>query len=136
MNSVRRFAQRRGVTPKNALVFVVAHEALGLALLVGGAVLGYNFQPSRSSALALIDALPHTLVERAELAVVKGEASAARLRGSATVRWIESTGIVADPVRLGAALVETIVLRKLLAPVLVPAKLYAALKFATRWGRR
>ena len=135
MNAVRRFAAAYGVTPQNALVFVMAHEALGLALLVGGAALVYKFQPSRSSALALIDALPDTFQKRAERTVEKGEASVARLRGSARVQWIESTGVVADPVRLGAALVETIVLRKLLFPVLVPAKLYAALKFARRWGR-
>ena len=34
MNAVRRFAAAYGVTPQNALVFVMAHEALGLALLV------------------------------------------------------------------------------------------------------
>jgi hypothetical protein len=66
----------------------------------------------------------------------RGEASATRLKQSATVRWIEEAGVFADPVRLGAALVETIVLRKLLAPVLVPLKLMVALRFAQRWSRR
>ena len=77
-----------------------------------------------------------SLAEWSERMVARGEASATRLKQSAAVRWIEEAGVFADPVRLGAALVETIVLRKLLAPVLVPLKLMVALRFAQRWSRR
>ena len=133
---IAAFAASRGVTPQNAAVFLVAHETLGLALLVGSVPIAYQLEPSRRSASALMLALPPSPAEWSERMVARGEASATRLKQSATVRWIEEAGVFADPVRLGAALVETIVLRKLLAPVLVPLKLMVALRFAQRWSRR
>lgn len=124
-----RFQQRFGTAPERVPQAIALHEALGLSLFVGMWVLCFRVQPTRT-----LLGYPAVRARLGRL-VALGEARVQRLQQSGWYAAVErgcSRHTSVDPFRLSSALGESVVVRRLLAPITVPAKLLITYQLVRR----
>ena len=115
---LRALLARQGLGPGDLPKAVVVHEGLGLAVLGGAWAACLAASPSSRLFAAL-----------QERRATEWAAARARARSSGLVRWAATrTTTTSTAARLGVAFAESFFLRKLCAPVLVPAKLWLTYK--------
>ena len=128
MEELKAFFSSKGVEPKNIPKGIVAHEVLGIGILVSAWTCHYIVKPTAT--LHRISRKNHAIKINSTGISNSWRAAQEKANNSKIVRFVNSSKYLSSQKaqRLSVAFAESYLLRKSLMPVLVPLKFWLSFK--------